>query len=163
MRIGSVLLFVALVVAAVTIGTHRESTARAAGVSPAAGWTIHVDALKHFKNHPDEVAHHWCRALSGGSLECQIYASDTADAPMVATEMVVPPATYQSFPASEKQYWHYHKDEIPKVSATLPDMSPADAKATLAKMMDTYGKVYILWDPMDSPMPLGEPYVNILH
>lgn len=163
MRIAAILAFILIAGSAAIVASHGTPAAVAASTSPAAGWTIHIDALKHFKNHPDEVAHHWCRAVAGGALECQIYGSDTADAPMLATEMIVPTATWQTFSDSEKKYWHYHKTEIPKVSATMPDVSPDEAKAMVAKMMETYGKVYVLWDPMDSPQPTGEPYVNILN
>ena len=162
MRLVAILVLAIFVASAVSIGVHRSAPVQAASVSPAAGWTIHIDALKHFKNHPDEVAHHWCRPLAAGNLECQIYPSDTADAPLVATEMIVPTATWQAMPASEQRYWHYHKIEIPKVSPKMPDMSPEDAKALGAKLMETYGKVYVLWDPMDGQMAAGDPYVNIL-
>lgn len=134
----------------------------AASTSPASGWTIHIDALKHFKNHPDEVAHHWCRSIGGDSLQCQIYASDDPNAPMVATELIVPTATWKAFPASEQQYWHYHRTEIPKVSAKMPDVSADEAKAMVAKLQETYGKVYVIWDPMDSKEPVGTPSISIL-
>lgn len=133
--------------------------------TPSAGWTIHIDAQKHFPNHGTEWAHHWCRAVSGsvpGMLECQIYPSDDSNAPLVATEVIVPPAAFKAMSAKEQAYWHYHKTEIPKVNPKMPDVSAAQAKAMVAKLTDTYGKVYVLWDPMDNKAPIGAPVINNL-
>ncbi len=131
---------------------------------PSAGWSIHVDAIKHFGDaHPNEVAHHWCKPVTGGMTECQIYDSDNPDARLVAVETIVSPAVYKSFPANEQALWHYHKIEIPKVNATMPDMSPADAQKFVAQMTETYGKVWLLFDPMaTNNMPTGQPAVVVL-
>ena len=73
MCIIPVAVFVVLASAGVALfGLHGGN---AASVSPATNWTIHIDALKHFPGHPDQVAHHWCRSIGNGMLECQIYAS----------------------------------------------------------------------------------------
>ena len=157
MRFIPVAVFAILAAAgAALLGLHG---AKAASVSPATNWTIHIDALKHFPGHPNEVAHHWCRSIGNGMLECQIYLSDDANAPLVAIETIVPTAVWKTFPPSEQALWHYHRVEIPKVSATMPDVSPAEAKKVVASLMDTYGKVYILWNPMDNKYPVGQPTV----
>jgi len=138
----------------------------AAGMqSPAQGYTVHVDAKRHFgTEHPNEIAHHWCKTgLAGGLIECQIYDSDAPNAHLVAVETIVQPEVYRTFSASEKALWHWHTTEIPKVDAKLPGMSPAQQKKFVASMMPTYGKVYILWDPVvTSNMPVGKPYVGIV-
>lgn len=138
--------------------------ASAAHGTPSAGWTIHIDAQKHFPKHPTEWAHHWCRAAAGvpGMLECQIYGSDDSNAALVATEVIVPPAAYKKMSAAEQASWHYHKTEIPKVNAKMPDISAAAAKKMVAQITDTYGKIYVLWDPMDGTGPVGAPTVNAL-
>ena len=157
MRFIPVALFVLLAAAGLVVfGLH---SARATTVSPATNWTIHIDALKHFPGHPNEVAHHWCRSIGNGMLECQIYASDDASAPLVAIETIVPTAVWKTFPPSEQALWHYHRIEIPKVSATMPDISADEAKKVVASLMETYGKVYILWNPAVSKYPIGEPVV----
>jgi len=138
-------------------------SAVAADASPSQGWTLHIDAEKHFGDaHPNEIAHHWCKPVSGGLTECQIYESDASDARLVAVETIVSPAVYQSLSPAEQAYWHYHKVEIPKVNATLPGMTPEEAAKTLASMSDTYGKVWVLWDPLASANPIGAPTVSIL-
>lgn len=130
---------------------------------PSQGWNLHIDAQRHFGNHPSEIAHHWCKNVSDGLTECQIYNSDAPDAHLIAVETIVGPATFKSFPAQEQALWHYHKTEIPKVNATLPGMSPADAKKTIDAISDSYGKVWLLFDPLDTNgLPTGQPVVTVL-
>jgi len=58
--------------------------------------------------------------------------------------------------------WHYHKTEIPRVSATFPDL-PAEEAAKVAKSLEeSYGKVIILWDPAKGEFPTGRPIVSRL-
>lgn len=157
MRYISIVVF--LLVAAVGLAVFGRTSGKATTVSPATNWNIHIDALKHFPGHPDEVAHHWCRSIGNGMLECQIYSSDDANAPLVAIETIVPTAVWKTFPPSEQALWHYHRVEIPLVSATMPDASAAEAKKVVASLMETYGKIYILWNPVDSKYPVGQPTV----
>jgi hypothetical protein len=145
---------------------HSLPTAGAAtGPGPAQGWTLHIDAQKHFGDaHPMEIAHHWCKPVENGLTECQIYNSDAANATLVGVETIVSPATYKSFPPSEQSMWHYHKDEIPKVNATLPDLTPDQAKKVVSQITDTYGKIWLLYDPMaTNNQPTGQPSVTVLH
>jgi hypothetical protein len=152
----------AFVAAVAAIALQRTSADAAAKMYPNAGWTIHIDAKKHFANHPNEIAHHFCRPAKGGMIECQLYESDAPNARMIGAETIVMPAVYKAFSPAEQARWHYHKTEIPKVSATTPDMTPAQAKKLVADLTETYGKVYILWDPMTSDQPLGDPAITIL-
>jgi len=133
--------------------------------SPSAGWTLHIDALKHFgAGHPSQVAHHWCKALAGGLLECQIYDSDAATARLIEIETIVPTAVWKTFTKSEQALWHYHRVEIPKVSATLPGMPLAQQKKVVASMLETYGKLWMLWNPLDTSggWPTGKPSIIVL-
>lgn len=140
------------------------NAAAAASAGPTQGWNLHIDAEKHFGDaHPAEIAHHWCKPVSNGLTECQIYNSDAPDAQLVAVETIVAPAAYKAFPAQEQAMWHYHKDEIPKVNARLPDLSPAEAKKVVESISDSYGKVWVLYDPMaTNGMPIGQPSVTVL-
>lgn len=145
-------------------GNVAAQTSAPAASGPAQGWTLHIDAQKHFgDNHPTEIAHHWCKQVAGGLTECQIYDSDNPDARLVEIETIVAPAAYKSFSPSEQALWHYHKTEIPKVNATLPGMSAADAKKVVDSIADTYGKVWMLFDPAaTNGMPTGQPSVVVL-
>ena len=145
-----------VVLTAVCLSIFEVHSAKATALSPATNWTIHIDALKHFPGHPDEIAHHWCRSIGNGMLECQIYASDDASAPLVAIETIVPTAVWKTFPPSEQALWHYHRIEIPKVSAMMPDVSAEEANKVVASLMETYGKVYIILEPGRLKVP-GRP------
>jgi hypothetical protein len=147
---------------ALVLGLAAQRQADAAKTSPATGWTIHIDAKKHFGAHPNEVAHHWCKNVAGGMIECQIYDGDSATAHLVAIETIVQPAVYRGFSKTEQAKWHYHKTEIPKVDAKTPDMTKAEADKLVAQLSPTYGKVYVLWDPMTSTQPTGDPTITIL-
>jgi hypothetical protein len=161
-------LFVPALVAAFAVGLiagrlHPAAPADAASINPSQGWTLHIDAEKHFGDaHPTEIAHHWCKPVSGGMTECLIFDSDAPDARLVEVETVITPAVYNSLSPEEQALWHYHKVEIPKVNAKLPDMTPAEAAKTVAAMSDTYGKVWMLWDPLANANPVGMPTVIVL-
>jgi hypothetical protein len=58
--------------------------------------------------------------------------------------------------------WHYHKTEIAKVSATLPDLSPEEAAKVVKSIEETYGKIYLVWDPGLQSLPTGNPSVTVL-
>ncbi len=134
----------------------------ATDLKPTEGWTLHIDAKRHFPSKPNLLAHHYCKEVSGGLTECQIYDSDRPDAKLVGVEVIVSPETYKTFSAAEKARWHYHKTEIPKVSATLPDLSPEEAAKVVKKLEGTYGKVYLLWDPGKGQPAVGQPSLSIL-
>jgi Protein of unknown function (DUF1264) len=134
----------------------------AADLKPTEGWTLHIDAKRHFPSKPNLLAHHYCKEVSGGLTECQIYDSDSPDAKLVGVEVIVSPETYKTFSAAEKARWHYHKTEIPKVSATLPDLSPEEAAKVVKEIEGTYGKVYLLWDPGKGQPAVGQPSLSIL-
>lgn len=129
---------------------------------PTEGWALHIDAKKHIPKMSDMIAHHYCKQVSDGLTGCQLYDSDKPDARLIGVEVVVDKETWKKFPKEEKALWHYHKAEIKKVDAMLPDVSAEEAVKILKSMEETYGKVYILWDP-SRKAPVGKPQVSILH
>jgi hypothetical protein len=141
------------------------ASASPAGI-PLAGWTLHIDAQKHFGvANSTQIAHHWCKGgLTGGILECQIYDSDAPNARLVEVETIVPTKAWQTFPKSEQALWHYHRVEIPLVHATLPGMPAAQQKKVVASLLDTYGKIWMLWNPANTSggWPIGKPSIVIL-
>ena len=151
---------IAVVMAALALfgGSQR---APAGNPKPSEGWTLHIDALLHYPGKPSMVAHHYCKPVSG-LIECQLYDSDAPDARLVGIETIVDTATYAKFPEAEKKLWHYHKTEIAKVSATLPDLSPEEADKVVKSILETYGKIYLVWDPGRQSMPTGYPTVTVL-
>jgi len=153
-----VLSFLLLVIVTVSAGEKAAPQS----IKPTDGWTLHIDAKKHILKMPDMIAHHYCKQVSGGIFECQLYDSDKPDARLIGVEVVVNKETWIKFSKKEKALWHYHKTELQKVDPTLPDLSPEEGAKTLKGMEETYGKVFILWDPAQN-VPIGRPVVSILH
>ncbi|MBV8172752.1 MAG: DUF1264 domain-containing protein [Candidatus Eremiobacteraeota bacterium] len=153
---------VALIVA---YGFTHSTTVAAASAGPATqGYTLHIDADQHFGDaHPGEIAHHWCKTISPSLIECQLYDSDRPDARLVGVETIVPASVWETFPPQERALWHYHKVELQKIHATLPDTPKDQQAAIIASIAPTYGKVFILWDPDSNVAPVGQPSVTVLH
>jgi hypothetical protein len=143
-------------------GIAPEAAAGGGMARPSEGWTLHITAKMHFPGKPDMRAHHFCKQVAGGLIECQLYDSAAPDAHLVGVETIVNAATYAKFPAAEKANWHYHRVEIPLVSAAVLDMSPAEAEKVVNSIVDTYGKIYLLWDPSVQSQPVGRPSITIL-
>jgi hypothetical protein len=154
--------FTVVVVCGLLAVVISRQPGRADATKPADGWSLHIDAKLHFQGKLDMIAHHYCKPVSGDLTECQLYDSDAADARLVGVEVIVAPDVYKKFSAAEKKMWHYHKIEIAKVSATLPDLSQEEAAKVLKSIEETYGKVYLLWDPGTVSGPTGRPTVSIL-
>lgn len=145
-----------------TAQTSVAQTKPEVGMKPSDGWSLHIDALMHFPN-PKRVAHHWCKGnLAGGLTECQLFDSDAPDARLVGVEVVVDSSAWKKLAASERALWHYHKTEIPKVSATLPGLSAEEAAKVAKDMEETYGKIYLLWDPGRKSVATGRPTLKVL-
>jgi hypothetical protein len=149
------------VVPALVMSVIAAASAQAAGAKPAEGFGLHIDAKLHFPGQADTIAHHYCKPVAG-MTECLLFDSDAADARMAGVEVIVGPDAYGAFGAAEKGLWHYHKTEIPKVSASLPDLSAEEAGKVVKSIEDTYGKIYVLWDPGKGNVPTGNPSVTIL-
>ena len=159
---GRLSMKVQTLVTALFISFVAAGSAVAAGPKPAEGFTLHIDAKLHFPGKPDMIAHHYCKPVAGGLTECLLFESDQPDARLAGVETIVAPDVYAKFSADEKAMWHYHKIEIPKVSATLPDLSAEEAKKVVDSITETYGKIYLLWDPGKNDGPTGSPSVTIL-
>ncbi len=133
-----------------------------AGGNPYAGDRAHFDLAVHFAWDPDRIAHHWCKPVAGGFVECLIYASDDPDAPLVGVEEVVPEAVYRGFDPAEQQLWHSNVAEAAAGSdPNRPAPSLAEAATEAAQAGGaTYGKLILLGDPETvGDLPMGEPRV----
>jgi len=153
------------IVAALSRGPAGADSSMGSGMmgpNPTGGYTIHIDADKHYSAHPSEIIHHWCKKFDDGFIECALYDGDTPGSHLVGAETIVSPATYHSFDAAEQKLWHYHKVEIPKLHATTPGLTKEQSAKLVASLMETYGKVFILWDPMTSKEPTGQPSITVL-
>ena len=137
-----------------------------AGTNPSAGERAHIDLAVHFPWDPALIAHHWCKPVAGGFVECLIYASDDPDAPLVAVEEVVDEATYNSFDPAEQQLWHSNVEEAAAgadPNRPAPSLEEAAAEAAEAGGA-TYGKLILLGDPESlGDLPTGQPQVIFPH
>ncbi|HLY24329.1 MAG TPA: DUF1264 domain-containing protein [bacterium] len=143
-------------------GLGPEAAAGGDTPRPTEGWTLHITAKMHFPGKPEMLAHHFCKQVAGGLIECQLYDSAAPDAHLVGVETIVNAATYAKFSPAEKAQWHYHRVEIPLVSAAVLDMSPDEAAKVVNSIVDTYGKIYLLWDPSVQGQPTGRPSITVL-
>lgn len=160
-RTGTILLPVGLL-GALLFAAHASvaQTTPGAEMKPSDGWSLHIDALKHF---PTMTAHHWCKGnLAGGLTECQLFDSDAPDARLAGVEVVVASSAWKKLAASERALWHYHKTEIAKVSPTFPGLSAEEAAKLAKDLEETYGKIYLLWDPGRKSLATGRPTVRVL-
>jgi hypothetical protein len=145
------------------LATHAQDATPTAAEIPNEGYSLHIDAQAHFPGDPEAIAHHYCKAVAGGMFECLLFASEEPDAPLVGVEVVVDAATHEGFDVAEQALWHYHKEEIPLVNAELPGLTADEAADVVAMLQETYGKVYLLWDPTMSELPTGQPFVHDIH
>lgn len=160
-RIAIALLFaIALLARVLPLDARAQEATPMAAARPSAGWDLHIDARAHLPGDPAAIAHHFCKGVAGGMSECLLFASDAADAHLVGVEVIVDAATWQDFDEAEQRLWHYHKEEIPLLQPTLPELSEADAAEVAKSVEETYGKVFILWDPTVQALPTGQPFVQ---
>ena len=158
LRLLLAIAFIAMLGIGPIFGRAQETTHEAT-----TGYGLHIDAKYHFPGDGQAIAHHFCKEVSGGLTQCQIYDGEGADARLVGMEYVVSAEMYQTFPAEEQAFWHYHRDEIPLVEATIMDLTEAEAAPIAEGLMETYGKVYLIWDPTTGDLPFGQPFVPDIH
>lgn len=172
MRRLSFLVAVVLVIltGSVAFGRGAPATvaqdATPAGANPLAGERVHLDLAVHFPWDPALIAHHWCKPVAGGFIECLIYASDAADAPLAAVEEVVDEATYNGFDPAEQALWHSNVEEAAAGSdPSRPAPSLEEAAAEAAESGGaTYGKLILLGDPeVLGDLLTGQPQVIYPH
>jgi hypothetical protein len=130
---------------------------------PSEGFDLHVDAKLHFPGDGAATAHHYCKPVAGGMIQCLLFASEARDARLVGVEVIIDAETWAAFPVEEQTLWHFHGEEIPVVEATMPDLSAAEAAPIVEELLKTYGKLYLLWDPTVEDQPVGEPLLSLFH
>ncbi len=131
---------------------------------------LHIQAIRHLVPDTHDVhdpklqviVHHHCKAYDDSTFICLMFHSGMKDQDKpIGFEYIIPTAQYNTLPENEKKYWHYHKTEIPRAHATLPDLTAEEAAPLMGPIGETYGKVIYFKQPQDN-LPLGEPYVVIV-
>lgn len=131
---------------------------------------LHIQAIRHLVPDTNDVndpklqtiVHHHCKAYNDGTLICLMFHSGMKDQDKpIGFEYIITSAQYKSLPKIEQKYWHYHKEEIPRAHATLPDLTAQESGKIIPDINQTYGKVIYFQQPHDK-FPLGEPYIVIV-
>lgn len=123
----------------------------------------HLNAVRHVFNDPALRVEHFCKPSDKIVLVCQLYDGASANATLVGVEYIIMQGQYDSLPDREKPYWHAHRVEFrpDRADPMMPELSPEQARAEMAKLMPTWGKVVITWNPADG-LPSFPPQVQMV-
>jgi hypothetical protein len=134
--------------------TTNITIAKSNATKPVDGYNTpqgHISAIRHVFDDPALRVQHYCKPNDKIVLVCQLYDSDSKNATLIGVEYVITSEQYKSLPNREKPNWHAHKIEFASNMADpmFPELPKARATALMGKLMDTYGKVTITWNPKD--------------
>ena len=121
----------------------------------------HLTAIRHIFDEPSLRVHHFCKPNDKIVLVCQLYDSGSSNAALIGIEYIITKAQYDSLPDREKPNWHYHAIEFAtnRADPMFPELNATQAAAVKGKLIETYGKVIIAWDPKDN-LPAFPPQVE---
>ena len=128
---------------------------------------LHIEATNHIipdgnDSNLDVVVHHQCKVYDDMSAACLLFPTGMEDqARPYGMEYIIGVDAYEGFSEEEKLLWHYHKTELPKVNAALPDLTAAEAEPLMPVLNETYGKIVYFWQLGDD-YPVGQPFVVII-
>jgi Protein of unknown function (DUF1264) len=111
----------------------------------------HLSAIRHVFDDPALRVQHYCKPNDKIVLVCQLYDSTSKNATLIGIEYIITADQYNSLPNREKPNWHFHKIEFApnRADPMFPELQSAQAQSLMVKLMDTYGKVIITWNPKD--------------
>ncbi|OOF93206.1 hypothetical protein ASPCADRAFT_151682 [Aspergillus carbonarius ITEM 5010] len=111
-------------------------------------------------------ANHYCSHITEDIRQCLIYATPSANSPLIGIEYMITPKLFSTLPESEKALWHTHIYEVssgmlimPKSSSLVPDAAwDAAETSEMRDILPLYGKTYHLWQvDRGDKVPLGGP------
>jgi hypothetical protein len=154
-----------LVLSTILVGTSVSAqqpgappAARTATAKPTDGYTIHVLAPHVVKGKMMGPFHHYCKIISPEPIiQCQIYNSTEANAPLTQIEYIVAKNVTRSGILTLKQWnrdWHDHKQEIATGRVQVLDVSTEEAAKIADIVSHTDGLIFDLW-PHGSKIPTG--------
>lgn len=137
-----------------------------AAAKPVDGYNLpqgHLNAVRHNFDDPSLRVEHFCKPHDSIMMICQLYDSNSANATLIGIEYMITQEQYDSLPNREKPYWHAHREELrpERADPRMPELSPEQAQAEMAKMFPTWGKVIITWIPSDD-LPSFPPQVQLV-
>ncbi|MER5174982.1 MAG: DUF1264 domain-containing protein [Candidatus Nitrosocosmicus sp.] len=123
----------------------------------------HLSAIRHVFDDPVLRVQHYCKPNDKIVLVCQLYDTSSSNATLIGIEYIITADQYKALPDREKPNWHYHAIEFAtnRADPMFPELAAAQAKAVSGKLMDTYGKVILTWDPKDK-LPVFPAQVEIV-
>jgi hypothetical protein len=144
--------------------TNARSSSAAA--KPVDGYNLpqgHLNAVRHIFDNPSLRVEHFCKPSDKIMMVCQLYDSNSSSATLIGIEYIITQQQYDSLPNREKPYWHAHREELKpeRADPMMPELSPEQAQAEMAKMLPTWGKVIITWIPSDD-LPSFPPQVQLV-
>jgi Protein of unknown function (DUF1264) len=121
----------------------------------------HLSAIRHVFDDPALRVQHYCKPNDEILLVCQLYDSTSKNATLIGVEYIITADQYNSLSNREKPNWHLHKVEFApdRANPMFPELSANQTKVMMGKLMDTYGKVIITWNPRDK-LPAFPPQVE---
>lgn len=120
-----------------------------------------LTAVRHVFDDPTLRVYHFCKPNDKIMMVCQLYDSNSPNATLIGVEYMIDSKTYQALPDREKPNWHYHKEEFApdRANPKFPLLSEQQQKEWMVKLSESYGKVILNWNPMDS-LPVFPPQIQ---
>jgi hypothetical protein len=145
---------------------QQQGMTNATAAKPVDGYNLpqgHLNAVRHNFDDPSLRVEHFCKPHDRVMMVCQLYDSNSANATLIGIEYIITQEQYDSLPNREKPYWHAHREELrpERADPRMPELSPEQARAEMAKMLPTWGKVIITWIPSDD-LPSFPPQVQLV-
>ena len=154
LMIGAAALMLSIPVSNTAIAQQQGMMTNATAAKPVDGYNLpqgHLNAVRHNFDDPSLRVEHFCKPHDRVMMVCQLYDSNSANATLIGIEYMITQEQYDSLPNREKPYWHAHREELrpERADPMMPELSPEQAQAEMAKMLPTWGKVIITWIPSD--------------
>ena len=123
-----------------------------------------LTAVKHAFDDPTLRVYHFCKPNDKIMMVCQLYDSSSPNATLIGVEYMIDSKTYQALPDREKPNWHYHKEEFApdRANPKFPLLNEQQQKEWMAKLSESYGKIILNWNPMDT-LPVFPPQMEQAH
>ncbi len=120
-----------------------------------------LNAVRHVFDDPILRVYHFCKPNDKIMMVCQLYDSSSSNATLIGVEYMIDSKTYQTLPDREKPNWHYHKEEFSpdRANPKFPLLNDQQQKEWLVKLSESYGKVILNWNPMDT-LPVFPPQIE---
>lgn len=115
--------------------------------------------------HMQMEAHHYCRQVNRDFLQCAIFDGNTKNANLIGIEYIISEPLFEGLPDEERELWHPHNFEILSGQLVAPGLPDAAEKATLKRLMNSYGKTWHTWHTgrydgkgkAADKLPMGQP------